>query len=683
MNLFVDYVQPLTNWLLDHPHWALFITFAIALSESLAIIGSIVPGSVTMTAIGILAGSGFMRIDLTLIAATLGAIVGDGLSYALGFYYSEKLGEIWPFSKYPTWLNYGKDFFRQHGGKSVFLGRFVGPLRSIIPVIAGVMHMKRWRFFAANAISAVLWSILYVVPGILIGAASHELSAESSTRLILLILVVLVGIWFITTVIKSVLNKLNKYVKMNLNDMWESFKKHRILATVYKLCTPKNELYHHRTALLVILMLLSIASFLFCLILSLQTPWFAKYNLPVHLLMQSFHSPTLEAFFIFCIQLTASSTLLTLYLLSCIWFVYQKDARSIAYTTTVLIVSSLMALGLAYLAHTPRPTGFIVTMQGSSLPPINLLIASAFYPFLLFLINNKDSLIIHTYKGIIYTILALSGFGFLYLGDNWFTDILTANFGGFTIALFFYLNYRKSNVLSKNQHQAIVFLSIALTALLVTASLSTYTNYKTIKFNHMYYQKEYSLKQNTWWNQTQPLLPIYLLNRIGQRLSLLNIQYSGDLDLLEQHLNKKGWKLHTESFLTKLLQRLSSKSKTVRLPLLDQLFENKQPELVMTYNKTNSNTVLELRLWESSYFLSDLGRPIWIGSLHYNKKDLNKLKKINATAEILEDPLTYIIPALNKYTLRRVKVSKPFIKSTIIPTSPYILLINGELLTNQ
>ena len=137
MSLFADYIHPLTEWLQANPHWSLFITFIISLAESLAIIGSIIPGSVTMTAIGILAGSGIMRLDLTLIAATLGAVCGDSLSYALGYFYSEQLAFIWPFRSNPKWLLYGKEFFARHGGKSVLIGRFVGPLRSLIPVIAG------------------------------------------------------------------------------------------------------------------------------------------------------------------------------------------------------------------------------------------------------------------------------------------------------------------------------------------------------------------------------------------------------------------------------------------------------------------------------------------------------------------------------------------------------------------
>ena len=106
MQLFADFVQPITAWLYSHPHWALDITFLISFSESLAIIGSIVPGSVTMTAIGILAGSGVMRIDVTLVAATAGAIMGDSASYFMGYYFSDHISEVWPFKRYILILQY-------------------------------------------------------------------------------------------------------------------------------------------------------------------------------------------------------------------------------------------------------------------------------------------------------------------------------------------------------------------------------------------------------------------------------------------------------------------------------------------------------------------------------------------------------------------------------------------------
>ena len=102
MDFFSQYIQPLTSWFYTHPHAALFVTFIISMGESLAIIGTLIPGTVSMTAIGILAGSGIMRIDLTLLAAILGAIAGDGLSYTMGRYFSERLNDMWVFRRYPN-----------------------------------------------------------------------------------------------------------------------------------------------------------------------------------------------------------------------------------------------------------------------------------------------------------------------------------------------------------------------------------------------------------------------------------------------------------------------------------------------------------------------------------------------------------------------------------------------------
>ena len=197
MHLFTDYIQPLTLWLYANPNWALIITFLISFTESLAIIGSVIPGSVTMTGIGILAGSGVLNIGWTFFAATLGAVAGDSASYALGYIFSDQLADIWPFRHYPHWLNYGKDYFAKHGGKSVLIGRFCGPLRSIIPVIAGMMRMNQWHFLLSNVLSAIGWSILYVGPGVFIGAASSELSTESATRLFLSVLILLGLVWAI------------------------------------------------------------------------------------------------------------------------------------------------------------------------------------------------------------------------------------------------------------------------------------------------------------------------------------------------------------------------------------------------------------------------------------------------------------------------------------------------------
>lgn len=229
MHLLTDYIQPLTAWLNANPNWAFLITFLVSCSESLAIIGSLIPGSVTMTAIGMLAGSGVLSIGWTFFAATAGAIAGDTLSYVLGYKFSDQLVNMWPFRSYPHWLNYGKDYFTRHGGKSVLIGRFFGPLRSIIPVIAGMMRMNQWHFLLANILSAIGWSILYVVPGIFIGAASYELSADNATRLFIAILVILLLIWLTTQKIRSLCSQGNRlWLHKQLKQIWNTAKHHRV-----------------------------------------------------------------------------------------------------------------------------------------------------------------------------------------------------------------------------------------------------------------------------------------------------------------------------------------------------------------------------------------------------------------------------------------------------------------------
>src|ERR1700730_18599141 len=143
------YIHSLINYLHLHPHIGWLMVFLIAFSESLPLLGAIIPGSVTMTAIGALIGSGAMPFTATLLWAIFGAFCGDYLSYWLGAHYKDRIRMIWPFRKYPHWLSLGENFFQKHGGKSVIIGRFFGPVRSAVPLIAGLMDMSSLRFIIA------------------------------------------------------------------------------------------------------------------------------------------------------------------------------------------------------------------------------------------------------------------------------------------------------------------------------------------------------------------------------------------------------------------------------------------------------------------------------------------------------------------------------------------------------
>ncbi|MBL7479231.1 VTT domain-containing protein [Legionella bononiensis] len=682
MNLFADYVHPLTSWLQANPHWSLFITFIIALTESLAIIGSIVPGSVTMTAIGILAGSGIMRIDLTLIAATLGAVCGDSLSYFLGYFYSDQLLEVWPFKKYPNLLKYGKDFFSKHGGKSVLIGRFVGPLRSIIPVIAGIMHMKQWRFLIANVLSAIGWSFLYVMPGVLIGTAGHELSTEGATRLFLLILVILAGVWFASVFIKSAFLKINLFLKKNLHDFWLHSKNNSKLFRVFNAITPEEEKDHYSTAGLLLLTAFFLLFFLVLLILGMTTQWLQAIDIPIHLFTQSLHTSLLESVFIICAQLTSTLTLTGLFLVCCIWAFCHRNYKIIAYLSSVLFFSVVIIVLLSYVHNTPRPQGLLITMSGSSFPVTNLVLATALYGFILFYINNNHSLLTNTFRTIILIFLGLSGFAVIYLGDYWLTDVVAAYLLGIIVCLIHWIIYRKSNYIASRKGESVEKILTVLVTIIVFTAVSTNMNYKILVHNHAPYHKEYTLTESAWWNQLNPVLPLYRLNRIGHRISLLNLQYYGNLDLLVASLEQHGWKSHTESFFTKLLLRMNKSNETIKLPLLAQLFENKRPALLMTYQDNKSKLILELTLWESNYFINNFEHPIWIGTVHQNIHIKEKQKNNHNALNQLINPIPFILPALNQFTLRRIEVPHDMIRPSSYPTTPYILLIRNPSSSN-
>nr|WP_284041257.1 bifunctional DedA family/phosphatase PAP2 family protein [Halomonas olivaria] len=147
----------------------LLLVLLISLVESLALVGLLVPGVVLITAAASVAGHQALDLPWLVGAALIGAILGDGISYKLGYHHRGQVISRWPLVMHPEWLERGTRFFERYGIYSVFIGRFVGPVRPIIPLIAGMMRMPPRTFLWANVTSATLWAPAYVLPGYLLG----------------------------------------------------------------------------------------------------------------------------------------------------------------------------------------------------------------------------------------------------------------------------------------------------------------------------------------------------------------------------------------------------------------------------------------------------------------------------------------------------------------------------------
>jgi membrane protein DedA with SNARE-associated domain len=654
MSLFNSYVHPLTVWLHENPHWALFMTFIISFAESLAIIGSIVPGSVTMTAIGILAGSGVMRIDLTLLAAILGAVAGDSGSYMLGYYYRDQLVNIWPFKRYPHWLKLGTEYFEQHGGKSVLIGRFIGPLRSIIPLIAGMMHMNQWRFFLANFISAIGWSIIYVVPGILIGAASNELSSENATRLFIYILLILLAIWLLSLLIKWLLIKANRILSVNLHAFWLWSKRHPKISSFFLALTPVDEKRHYPTAALVIITLISTMFFLLLTILIANKQYISDTNYAVYYFLQSLREAKVDLFFIYISQLTNLFSLSFLLIIIISHAIYKRNYRFGVFISALFLLTLLISYWLAQLIHFPRPTGLLITDLSSAYPDIRLTVASALLVFLILYKNKLFSSISSKLSNIsLAVILLLSGIAPLYLGDAWLISVLASWLMGLTIALYFWIGYRRRIKPQKRCHFPILSESIIL-AILATILFSF--SYQEEIHQHQPYYKQYIISEMLWWNQKNQILPKYRKNRIGKIRSVFNIQYSGRIDSFKAALEKSGWQVPNSNFLTNLLEQLSTDTREMALPLFAQLHNNKRSVLLMTYPIKACNCQLVLRLWLSNYHINRIENPLWIGSVHVNHP-IKFFKNKKEMMQKIPSPLGLLKQALSEFDSRVLTIN--------------------------
>lgn len=662
MHLFTDYIQPLTLWLHVHPNFAVLITFLISFTESLAIIGSIIPGSVTMTAIGILAGSGIMRIDLTFIAAAFGAIAGDTGSYALGYTFSDRLTNVWPFSHYPSWLVYGKDFFARYGATSVLVGRFVGPMRSIIPVIAGMMHMNHWHFLLANIISAIGWSILYVLPGVLIGIASSELSTESATRLFVLILILLVVIWLASLGIKWLFTHTNQFLRATLHNFWSRLKRHPQLAKYAKGLAPKTEVNHYPTAALIIFLLLCLVMSIFIMAIILQGAWAANINSAAYLFLQSLRTQPFDAFFIVVSLIVSPIPLLTLISAFSLYALYYRDWRTLGYWLSVGLITSITILLIEPNSHFLYHT--------LSFPAIDLTLATSLFSFLILYISALyRTITMFILRIALMFILFLAGTALIYLGDKWLTSILASYFIGLTICLIHWVFYRRYAQPHKRSQ-----LLIALSCLFIALAtyLSSHVYFKELVRAHSTHVEQYVMTDEVWWNQKQPMLPVYSTNRIGRNVGLLNIQYAGSIETLVKSLEANGWKPQSNSFFYSLILRAGGHTSSNEMPLTTQIYLNRKPILTMTYHASKTEPLLILRLWRSNYHLRSYQEPIWVGSVAPRWQQKKRGGQLSSQPIAVH---SYVIKALPGFKFNKITLPKRYLKSLPYPTSRILLTI--------
>ena len=182
--------------------WGYLVIFLGAMLESAAFLGLFVPGESLVLVAGFFAAQGLFDLDALILIVWIGATLGDSIGYEMG----RRMGR-------PALARYGSrfglnnerieradNFFARHGGKAVFLGRFVGFARALVPFLAGSSRMPYRRFFTYNVIGAALWATAGVLLGYILGASWQSAErwigrASAIVGGIVLFILILVWLW--------------------------------------------------------------------------------------------------------------------------------------------------------------------------------------------------------------------------------------------------------------------------------------------------------------------------------------------------------------------------------------------------------------------------------------------------------------------------------------------------------
>jgi len=618
----VGSLKPYLFWLHLHPHWAAFAAGLIAFAESLAVVGLLIPGTVVMTAIGVLIGSSVLPFLSITLWAIVGAIAGDVVSYWIGYRYHEQIHQMWPFKRYPHLLDKGERFFNEHGGKGIFIGRFIGPMRPVLPLIAGMMSMRPLRFILVDTLSGILWAPAYLLPGILVGAASQELAPEATTRLLMLLVIALFLFWGVSWLLKRIYHLFESSIQHMVANVWTWVRCHPRLNRIDVFLRDPRRPENHGQFGLVLLFVLVVSCFLILMCSVARHGVLTDWNVPVNYFMRTLRTTSLDQIMVLITFLAEAPVAMAMWLGVLVWLLLKRNWWA-AFHWGVLGGAVLTSTNvIKKLVHYPRPTGLYAVPSDYSFPSGHSTFATAFFGFLAVLLSYNRARVWQMLAAIISGLFIVAVlFSRLYLCVHWLTDVIGGFLLGSSWVCLLTISYRRR---VSNPLAPIGILLVAIISLFIGWSGYFQGHYIKALNNYTPYWPRYTINAKLWWDQAAQQIPRYRTSRFGEPLQVINVQWTGTLDQIEQVLTKQGWHKQQRRTLVVFLSGLLSKDTSKQMPILSQLYEDRRPVLVMTKIADDSKTVVVLRLWDA-HFKTDTGLSLWLGTVGFHKAWHNML----------------------------------------------------------
>ncbi len=611
-----ELLAQLVQWISENPLWAGLAVFFVAFSESVALFGLLVPGVVAMFGFGALIATGTLEFWPVFWWAVAGAIAGDGLSFWLGHHYQDRLRELWPFNHHPKTLERGIAFFQRYGGKSVAIGRFFGPVRAIIPLVAGMLGMSPWRFLTANLISALAWAPAYLLPGIVFGA-SLELASEVAFRLVLLLLLLLLLAWLLFIATRGLFRLIQPHATQLVQRAFDWGQLHSGFRSISSALAdpdhPEAKGLAALATLLLVTTLLSVAltgvvlggtvtsgvdQLVHASLQSLRSPWGDH-------LMTAFSAPAdLGPFLLF-----AGILALLLGL--------RGERLAVAHLFAAVLFGLLAPWLLKIALQIPRPPTAGEALGPWSFPSAHVLRAVTLYGFFSIMLarglQREWRWLPYSLAALLVGAVALSR---LYLGVHWFTDVLGSLMLGTAWVAFLGIAYHRHE---ERETRKRLLITAALFASVLASSLALAWHDEHLRI----YQAPRSLAAyplQGWQRRLSQALPRMRSDLRDSRDQPLNLILAGAARCLLEPLSERGWRQAEMLGWRNLLQLLSPRSGIDQLPVLPQVHGDAHEQAVFRKDLPDG-TRLVLRLWPTDIRLMPGEVPLLIGNVSSQHAD--------------------------------------------------------------
>jgi membrane protein DedA with SNARE-associated domain len=177
-------LESITTFTKAHQSLAPLVVFMLAMGETIVVVSLFIPSTLILFGLGGLFAASGVPLAPCIIAGALGAGIGFSLSYLLGATFQGRILGLWPLRNYPDALQKATEFSRRWGALGVLMGHFAGPLRPLIPIVAGITRMPPFQFMIANLIGGLGWILVFLTPGYLvITSEAYRTSFEAMKKL--------------------------------------------------------------------------------------------------------------------------------------------------------------------------------------------------------------------------------------------------------------------------------------------------------------------------------------------------------------------------------------------------------------------------------------------------------------------------------------------------------------------